>query len=126
VGKGGAKEQAKIIIKQSVRQEQNVRKSRKKRVTFNEKGVIRKRRAEYNALKKAVKKRLVLSKKQAFKAENERIKTLPAKERKTARSTLRATHKAKLTALLKQMPGVGKKSLNELTTLVRLINKLKW
>ena len=125
-GKDKAKEHAKIIIKQTVKQVQGVRKARTKRVSANEKSVIRKKKAEYAALKRAVKKRLKESKNNAYTVENEKIKSLPAKSRKAARAKLKSEHKAKMSALIKKLPGVGKKNQNELTTLMKQIIKLKW
>ena len=66
------------------------------------------------------------SKKNAYKVGNEKIKSIPAKSRKAARAKLKAEHKAKHAALLKQLPAIGKKNMNEIATLMSAINKVKW
>ena len=51
---------------------------------------------------------------------------MPTKQRVAARKKLRSELKAKMDALLKQLPSAGKRSHNELAALITKVRKLKW
>ena len=124
--KASPTEQANIIIKQQVKQTVNERKRRKKSSTQGDKSSIRNKRKEYNALKKAVKKRFGDLKKRDFKSGSVDIKRMKPKERKSARARLRKDLTDKLRALVAQMPSASKKSASELDALISRIKKLQW
>ena len=119
-------EQAKIVIKQQVKQVVNEKKRRKKASSRADKSSLRNKRKEYNDLKKAIKKRFAELKKSEFKSGSSDIKKLKPSERKAARARLRKDLTTKLRALVAKMPTSSKKSASELDSLISSIRKLKW
>ena len=129
-GGGGKKptpaEQAKIVIKQNVKQIVNERTRRKKASRTQDTRSAVNKRKEYNALKKSLKKRFSDLKKQEFKSASAEIKKLKPAERKKARAKLKKDLTDKLRALVAKMPSSTKKSANELERLITVIKKLAW
>ena len=116
-----------IVIKQTVKQiQKSDNKVRKKKVKKASKDVLKKRRAEYNALKAKAKKSITVGKKAHYDRENAKIKKMPVKERKSARQKLKAELKGKQQTLLKQMPAAGRLTLQHLVALISKVNKVKW
>ena len=121
-----ATEQAKIIIKQQVKQTVNERNRRKKTSKQVDKSSLQNKRKEYNNLKKAIKKRFGALKKSELKSGSADFKRLKPSERKAARARLRKDLTDKLRALVGKMPSSSKKSASELNSLILSIKKLKW
>ena len=115
-----------VVIKQIVRQEVGAKKARKKKIAKAQKSSVKEARTEYNQLKKALRKRLMETKKNAYKAEAPRIKKLPSKERAAARKALRARLKQEHAAKLKQLPTVGRKKYTDIISLIRKLKVIKW
>ena len=113
----------KVTVTQKVGADKQQRK--KKIKAIKTKGIATKRK-QYNALKKSVKKALTAGKKGSYTEQNAKIKALPMKERAAARGKLKAELKLKFDSILKQMPAVGKKSVEELNQLISKIGKLRW
>ena len=117
-------EQAKIIIKQTVKQTINEKKRRKKSARKGDD--VAAKRKEYNTLKKEIKKRFLELKKLAYQSESGKIKGLKAADRKAARAKLKKDLTGKLRALVAKMPAATKKTFGELESLISGIKKLKW
>ena len=115
-----------IVIKQIVRQEVGTRKARKKRVATANAVSTKAKKKEYTTLKKALRKRLMQRKKDAFKTEAARINDLPPKERAPARKALRARLKRDHDAKLKLLPSLGRRKYNEIVALISKLKKIKW
>ena len=90
------------------------------------KDVLKKRRAEYNALKAKAKKSITVGKKAHYDRENAKIKKMPVKERKSARQKLKAELKGKQQTLLKQMPAAGRMKLSDIQALISKVKQVKW
>jgi hypothetical protein len=121
-----SKDQEKIIIKQTVKQTVNERKKRKRSSEAGNKKTLKAKRSQYNALKKEIRKRIIAEKKQAFTKANAEINKLPPSERKSARSKLRSEYKTKYNNLMKQLPAVGRKKINDVDALLSKIKGIKW
>ena len=126
VKKPSTAEQAKIIIKQQVKQTVNEQKRRKKSSKQVDKAHARNKRKEYNDLKKAIKKRFSKLKKTELKRGSADIKRMKPSDRKGALARLRNDLTEKLRALVLKMPSSSKKNASELDVLISRITKLKW
>ena len=105
---------------------QKVGGQRDKRVKKSTKRAVVTKRKEYNTAKAAAKKLFTTQKNAFYKSENEKIKKMPAKQRKAARQKLRQQIKAKHAGLLKQLPAAGKLKFGEITKLISRAKSLKW
>jgi hypothetical protein len=121
-----AKDAGKIIIKQQVKQIIGPQRRRKAKADAGNKTALKSKKAEYAALKRQVRKRLTAEKKAAFQKAAADIKKLPAKERKAKIAALKKDHKDKLTELVKQMPALGRRKMNEIIALLKRIKQIKW
>jgi hypothetical protein len=121
-----AKDAGKIVIKQQVKQIVGPMRRRRAKADAGNKTALKQKRGEYTALKKQVRKRLNAEKKAAYLKATTGFKKLPAKERKSKLATLKKDYKNKLAALVKQMPAVGKRKMNEIVALLKRIKQIKW
>jgi transketolase len=121
-----AKDAGKIVVKQTVKQIVGPRKRRKTKADAGNKAALKAKKVEYAAMKNQVRKRLSAEKKAAFQKALAEAKTLPAKERKSRIAAIRKEHKEKLAALLKQMPALGKRKMNEIIGLLKRIKQIRW
>ena len=112
-GKGGLKVIQKVNVQQTIK--------KKKRVT----GVTA-RRKEYNKMKKALLAAFRKAKKDAYGAENDKIKKIPSKERKAARQKLRQELQDKLNRLKKHLPSAAKLKRSAIDKLISAAKQLKW
>ena len=118
---------APVIQKVTVTTKVNAdKKQRKKKIKAASKTVKKGKRAEYNALKRKLKKTFVTEKNSAYSKGNEDIKKMNVKQRAVARKKLRATLKAKMSALIKLLPAAGKRTSTKLATLISKVKRLKW
>lgn len=102
------------------------KKQRKRKIKAATKTISKSKRAEYNALKKKLRKTFVTEKKVAYAKGNVGIKKMNVKQRNVARKKLRGDLKAKMVALMKLMPNPGKKTNDELASLIKKVKRLKW
>jgi hypothetical protein len=121
-----AKDAGKIVIKQQVKQIVGPRRRRKAKADAGNKAALKAKKAEYATLKRQVRKRLTAEKKAAYQKAAAGIKKLPAKERKAKMAALKKDHKDKLTELVKQMPALGRRKMNEIIALLKRIKQIKW
>lgn len=108
----------KVIQKVNVEQ---AMKTKKNKVT----GVTAKRK-EYNKLKKTLLATFLKAKKASYSAENDKIKKIPSKERKTARQKLRQELQDKLAQLKKRLPSAAKLKRSAIDKLISAAKQLKW
>jgi hypothetical protein len=116
----------KIEIKQTVKQIVGPRKRRKSKAGAGNNAALKSRKSEYAALKRQVRTRLTAERKAAYQKAAAAFKKLPAKERKAKLAQLKKEYKDKLAGLVKQMPSVGKRKINEIIALLKRIKTLKW
>ena len=83
------------------------------------------RKKEYNALRKDKLKTLNARQKQELQAVKVKLKTIPRKERTTMGKTMRAAIKEKYTKLKKQFPTSAKKTISEMSSLLKGIKALR-
>jgi hypothetical protein len=87
---------------------------------------LKKARKTYNSLKRLAIKAIKKGRADHYKRENEKIKNLPAKQRKSTRDTLRKKLKARENDLIRKLPSSTKMKLSDLYKVTRLAKKLKW
>jgi len=111
---------AKVIIKQTVKQEVGTRKARRRKA--DTKGLLRK---QYNKLKKASSKEF---RKRRSEEYQKMIKELSGtkSEKVARRKTIKATLQKRLKLVLAKMPSATKKDAAQLDKMIREIKKLKW
>ena len=87
---------------------------------------LRKAKKEYTKLKKQATQAIRKGRMAHYKAENEKIKILPVKQRKRARVELRKTLKNRESKLLASLPTSTKLSLKDVERLKSIAQKLRW
>jgi hypothetical protein len=87
---------------------------------------LQKAKKEYTKLKKQATQAIRKGRMAHYKAENEKIKTLPVKQRKHARAELRKTLKNRESKLLASLPTSTKLSLKDVERLKSVAQKLRW
>ena len=96
-----------------------------KRLNTAAKKQVAARRKEYNSIRKDKLKAISAKQKNELKAVTARLKTLPKKGRAAAGKKLRAEIRARFAKLKTQMPTSSRKSIGELTSLMRNIKVLR-
>ena len=120
-----AQKPTQIIVKQKVTQIVGG-KERKKAVKRAKKGTLKAKKKEYAAVKKTVKHALMAAKKSHYTRENDKIKGMDKGARVSARKKLRADIKVRYSRLVKLLPSTGRMSLNDISSLINKIKKVKW
>jgi hypothetical protein len=115
----------KIYIKNIAKAVANEKKVRFKK-TSEPKTKKRALKKQYTSLKAETRKRIKSGKKAHYTRENAKIKKLPVKQRKAARSKLKAELSKREKALLKSLPPAGKMKLADLRRLISKTKLLKW
>jgi hypothetical protein len=110
-----------INIKISQKQVMNEKTKRKSKPSE-----LKKARKLYNSLKRETIKAIRKGKSEHYRRENEKIKNLPTKQRKSSRNALRKKLKARETELIRRLPSASKMKLNDLQRVTGIARKLKW
>jgi hypothetical protein len=117
------KKAGKVIIKLTNKQIINEKKKRKRIAKGAEKHSLKTIRKEYNTLKKALKKKFQRLKIQKAR---EQTKQLKGKANKKERDAVKSALTKRLKGLVSAMPSSAKKTYEQLSQLLRTLNKLKW
>ena len=116
-----------VVVKQTVKQQQNAQAKTKRGIRKRQQGTLGKSRKEYNALKKQVKARITKAKKAFYDVENKKIMGMKRGQRKAAREKLRAAIKSKLAKLMAMVkPSSSLKTMEAVAKAISVIKKLKW
>ena len=116
-----------VVVKQTVKQQQNAQAKTKRTIRKRQQGTLGKSRKEYNALKKQVKARITKAKKAFYEAENKKIMGMKRDQRKAAREKLRAAIKSKLAKLMAMVkPSSSLKTMEAVAKAISVVKKLKW
>jgi hypothetical protein len=97
-----------------------------KAVINEKKRGLRKAKKTYNTLKRQTIKAIKKGRAEHYKRENEKIKKLPAKRRKAARTTLRRKLKERESQLVQQLPSSTRMKAGDLVRVTRVARKLRW
>ena len=87
---------------------------------------VRTRRKEYNKLKKVILAEMRKAKSTQYKKDSLQIKTLPAKDRKAARTKLKRLLADKFNRLKKEMPSGVKLKIKDIDKLILSAKNIKW
>jgi hypothetical protein len=87
---------------------------------------LRKAKKLYNTLKRQTIKAIRKGRADHYKVENDKIKKLPVKQRKTARASLRKKLKDRESKLVYRLPSSAKMKMVDLVRVTKLARKLKW
>ena len=115
-----------IKIKNVAKAIVNEKSKRKSAADKGNKKLLARAKRKYNVLKRQTISAIKKGKAAHYKAESQKINSLPQAKRKSARASLRAELKKRHETLVAKLPTTTKMTLRDLARVTKIAQKLKW